>query len=64
MAAATYVLLFGFVGQDFNQYWGSLIAPLLCLGLAWSAAALRDLLRASRIQSLGSIGMSKAASAS
>lgn len=55
IAAATYVLLFGFVGQDFNQYWGSLIAPLLCLGFAWTAPAVRDLLHASRNQSLVSL---------
>ncbi|MCE9555957.1 MAG: hypothetical protein K8T91_21625 [Planctomycetes bacterium] len=55
IAAAAYVLLFGFVGQDFNQYWGSLIAPLLCLGFAWTAPALHDLVRASRNQSLGSV---------
>jgi len=54
MAAAAYVLLFGFVGQDFNQYWGALIAPLLCLGIAWSAPAIRDLMHASRGQSRGS----------
>jgi len=48
IAAAAYVLLFGFVGQDFNQYWGSLIAPLLCLGAAWATAAVRDLLRQSQ----------------
>jgi hypothetical protein len=42
--AAAYVLLFGFVGQDFNQYWGSLIAPLLCLGFAWSLPAVRNLM--------------------
>ena len=54
IAAAAYVLLFGFVGQDFNQYWGSLIAPLLCLGFAWTAPALRDLIRASRNQSFES----------
>lgn len=48
LTAATYVPLFSIVGQDFNQYWGSLLAPLLCLGFAWSAPALRDLFHASR----------------
>lgn len=41
--ACCYVVLFGFVGQPFNQYWGSLLAPLLCLGVAQAPAALRDL---------------------
>jgi hypothetical protein len=55
MTAGAYVLLFGFVGQDFNQYWGSLIAPLLGLGIGWSIPALRDLVRAARAQSRGSV---------
>ncbi|MCE9547779.1 MAG: hypothetical protein K8T25_20090 [Planctomycetia bacterium] len=55
MTAGAYVLLFGFVGQDFNQYWGSLIAPLLGLGIGWSIPALRDLIRAARAQSRGSV---------
>jgi hypothetical protein len=37
------LVLFAFVGQPFNQYWGSLIAPLLCLGVAHSPAAISDL---------------------
>jgi hypothetical protein len=41
-----YVLFFSVVGQDINQYWGSLTAPLLCIAAAQSPAALRDLLRA------------------
>ncbi len=55
MAAAAYAILFGFVGQDFNQYWGSLIAPIMCLGIAWSMPALNDLLRVATGQSLGSV---------
>jgi hypothetical protein len=61
IAAAAYVLLFGFVGQDFNQYWGSLIAPLLCLGAAWAAPAVRDLVSASHSQSRGSVQLPEAA---
>jgi hypothetical protein len=38
-----YVLLFGFVGQPFNQYWGALVAPLFCLGAARAWTAGRDL---------------------
>lgn len=29
-----YLLVFAFVGYDFNQYWGMLTAPLLCIGAA------------------------------
>lgn len=48
LTAALYVVAFGIVGQDFNQYWGSMLAPLLCLGAAWFPAALTDLWRAAR----------------
>ena len=34
LTASLYLGLFAIVGQPFNQYWGSLIAPLLCLGIA------------------------------
>ena len=34
---------FAVIGQSFNQYWGSLIAPLLCFGVARFPASLRDL---------------------
>jgi hypothetical protein len=37
-----YMVLFAFVGQPFNQYWGSLIAPLLCFGAARCPWVLRD----------------------
>jgi hypothetical protein len=30
--AAAYLAAFAMVGHDFNQYWGSMFAPLLCLG--------------------------------
>ncbi len=43
-----FVILFAFVGQPFNQYWGSLFAPLLCLGAAQAPAALGDLVRGVR----------------
>jgi hypothetical protein len=43
-----YVLLFGIVGYNFNQYWGALLAPLLCYGVAQAPAALFDLWRAAR----------------
>ena len=38
---AAYLALFAVAGQPFNQYWGSLIAPLLCLVVARAPAALR-----------------------
>jgi hypothetical protein len=40
-----FVVLFAVVGQPINQYWGSLMAPLLCLGVARSPVALADLFR-------------------
>lgn len=43
---AMYVALFAVVGQPFNQYWGSMFAPLLCFGVARAPASLRDLWRA------------------
>jgi hypothetical protein len=46
LAACLYVALFAFVGQPFNQYWGSLIAPLLALGAARGPAVLLALCRA------------------
>ncbi|NMC19496.1 MAG: hypothetical protein GYA33_03655 [Thermogutta sp.] len=37
-AFAAYVAFFAVVGQPFNQYWGQLWAPLLCLGVTRSLA--------------------------
>jgi hypothetical protein len=37
---------FAMVGHSFNQYWGSLVAPLLCFGVARCPASLGDLWRA------------------
>ena len=47
LTVAAFVLAFGFVGQEFNQYWGSLIAPAFCFGVARFPASLADLWRAS-----------------
>jgi hypothetical protein len=47
--AAAYVAGFAMVGHDFNQYWGSMIAPLMALGTARLPAAIRDLLSAGQI---------------
>ena len=43
LVAIAYLLLFAFVGHPFNQYWGSLLAPTLCLGFAFAPRALYDL---------------------
>jgi hypothetical protein len=47
--ACLYTLAFGVGGQAFNQYWGSVIAPLFCFGAAQGAAALVDVCRAARL---------------
>jgi hypothetical protein len=49
LTASAYVILFAFIGHPFNQYWGSLIAPLFCFGIAQCPTALADLLDRSRI---------------
>lgn len=48
LTAALYILAFAIVGQEFNQYWGCVISPVLALGVAASPRALRDLLQAAR----------------
>jgi hypothetical protein len=44
-----YLLAFGFIGQPFNQYWGSVMAPMFCFGAVQGMAALVDLCRAARL---------------
>jgi hypothetical protein len=44
------------VGQDFNQYWGCLVAPLLCLGVARFPASLRDALHAAELTRAHPVG--------
>jgi hypothetical protein len=46
LTAALFVTCFAVVGQVFNQYWGSLIAPVFCFGVAYCPASLRDLWQA------------------
>lgn len=48
LAAVGYLLMFALVGQEFNQYWGALTAPLLCLGAARAPLAMCDLWRAAQ----------------
>jgi hypothetical protein len=45
LTAILYLALFSIVGQAINQYWGSMIAPLLCLGAARFPTSLATLLR-------------------
>ncbi len=49
LTVCLYVLVFAVAGQKFNQYWGTLIGPLFCFGVAQSPWALKDLWRAATI---------------
>jgi len=42
LTACAFVVAFAVAGQEFNQYWGSLTAPLLCFGVIRFPASLRD----------------------
>jgi len=42
------VLMLAVAGQPFNQYWGCLTAPLLCLGVAQCPSSIATLLREAR----------------
>ena len=46
LTVCAFVVAFAVVGQEFNQYWGSLTAPLLCFGVVRFPASLRDTLKA------------------
>ncbi|MGW8256459.1 MAG: hypothetical protein ACWGMZ_03135 [Thermoguttaceae bacterium] len=46
LTTCLYVVFFAIVGQDFNQYWGSVLSPLLCFGVARAPWSLRDIFRA------------------
>lgn len=45
-----YMILFLFVGQSFNRYWGAVYVNLLPLGLLFAPAAIGDLFRFARKQ--------------
>jgi hypothetical protein len=45
LAASVYLAFFAAIGQPFNQYWGAMITPLLCLGIAQAPTALTTLWR-------------------
>lgn len=49
ITATGYLIAFSIVGQPINQYWGSMIAPLLCVGAARCPSALGRLLIAARL---------------
>jgi len=51
--AALFIVAFAFVGHEFNQYWGAMFGPLLCLGAALCPRACADLWNASRAQTAG-----------
>jgi hypothetical protein len=51
LSLCLYVVAFAMVGQQFNQYWGALVAPLWCFGVVRAPASLRDLLKASGVLS-------------
>ncbi len=46
LTVCLYAAAFAVLGQPFNQYWGGLVAPLLCFGVARLPASLGDLGRA------------------
>jgi hypothetical protein len=46
-----FAVAFACVGQEFNQYWGSLLAPLFCFGVARFPGSLADLWKAARTRS-------------
>lgn len=50
LTVCLFVVVFSIVGQDFNRYWGLLIAPLVCFGVVRFPAAAVDLWRACRSQ--------------
>jgi len=49
LTTCLYVTAFTIAGQDFNQYWGLIIAPLLCFGVVRLPASMRDLLHAAGV---------------
>ncbi len=51
LATCTYIAAFSIVGQEFNRYWGLMIAPLFCFGAVHAPRALADLWRAAKLPS-------------
>ena len=48
ISVCLFVLAFAMVGQEFNQYWGLMIAPLFCFGVVRFPASVRDLWKAAK----------------
>jgi len=46
LTACLFVAGFAVVGQNFNQYWGAMTAPLFCFGVVHAPTAIGDLWRA------------------
>lgn len=46
LTVCLFVTAFSLVGQEFNQYWGLLITPVLCFGVARAPGSIVDLWRA------------------
>lgn len=57
LTVCMFVIGFAVVGQDFNQYWGALAAPLFCFGAVQFPASLRDLCR-SALRRESTLGLS------
>jgi hypothetical protein len=51
LSACLFLSAFAVVGQSFNQYWGAMIAPLLCFGAARAPRALGELWQAATARS-------------
>jgi hypothetical protein len=52
---AAYTIAFSIVGNDFNQYWGCQIAPLLCLAAARAPGELRSLWKAAQLREIAAV---------
>jgi hypothetical protein len=50
LSTCMYVVAFSIVGQEFNRYWGLMLAPLFCFGIVRCPVALSDLWRSAKIQ--------------
>jgi hypothetical protein len=44
LSTCLFLMAFAVVGHSFNQYWGSVVAPLLCFGVARFPASMGELL--------------------
>ena len=51
LTAGVYMALFATIGMEINQYWGSLTAPLLCLGASRAPLAIKELWQAAELSS-------------